>query len=168
MYYSIRHVTRFHYSAPITESAMEVRMQPLREGRQQCLSFELSTNPTARMLSFNDYLGNIVHSFSIPAHHTELTITATAMVSVNPPPPLPPALASNAWQELAALTADSDVIEMVVPSHFARPTMMLREFMDELHIDRRDDPLVILRAINSGVHRALIYMPEVDSCRFTD
>src|SRR4028118_804039 len=106
MYYAIRHVTRFHYSAPITESAMEVRMQPLREGRQQCLSFELTTNPSARIMSFNDYLGNIVHSFSIPTRHRDLTITAQSMVSVSPPPPMPPTHNAGAWQDLAGLAAD--------------------------------------------------------------
>jgi transglutaminase-like putative cysteine protease len=160
MYYAIRHVTRFHYSAPITESAMEVRMQPRREARQQCLSFELTTSPSARILSFNDYLGNIVHSFSVPVHHTDLVITAQSMVSVNAPPPLPQSLPLSAWDELAALAADSDVIEMMVPSHFARPTELLGEFMEELSIDRRADPLTLLRMLNGGVHRALMYMPE--------
>jgi hypothetical protein len=42
MFYSIRHVTRFVYSAPITESITEVRMQPRNEGQQRCLKFELT------------------------------------------------------------------------------------------------------------------------------
>jgi len=160
MYYAVRHVTRFRYSAPITESAMEVRMQPRREGRQQCLSFEVNTNPQARIMSFQDYLGNMVHSFNVPARHQELTITAQALVSVTPPPPLPTALDASAWTELDALAADSDVAEMLVPSYFARPTELLRGLAHELRIERRDDPLSLLREINHGVHRALIYMPE--------
>ena len=34
MFYSIRHVTRFRYSAPVRESVMELRMQPRSEGPQ--------------------------------------------------------------------------------------------------------------------------------------
>ena len=160
MYYAVRHVTRFRYSAPITESAMEVRLQPLGEGRQQCLAFELTTNPEARIMSFQDYLGNTVHSFNVPAHHQQLTITAQSLVSVTPPSPLPPALDSQAWEELDALVADSDVAEMLVPSDFARPTELLRGFARELQLVRRDDPLSLLREVNRGVHRALLYMPE--------
>ena len=33
MFYSIRHITRFRYSAPVRESVMELRMQPRSEGR---------------------------------------------------------------------------------------------------------------------------------------
>ena len=32
MHYTIRHVTRFTYDAPITESVMEARMQPRSDG----------------------------------------------------------------------------------------------------------------------------------------
>ena len=32
MHYTIRHVTRFTYDTPITESVMEARMQPRSEG----------------------------------------------------------------------------------------------------------------------------------------
>ena len=160
MIYTIRHVTRFRYSAPITESALQVRMQPRREGRQHCLSFELTTNPEARILSFQDYLGNTVHSFDIPVHHQELTVTAQSLVSVMPSPPLPAGLDRSAWDELDALAADSDIAEMLVPSSFARPTELLRGFARELRLMRRDDPLSLLHEINHGVHRALIYRPE--------
>ena len=45
MRYTIRHVTRFTYEAPITESVMEARMQPRSDGAQRCLHFGLSTTP---------------------------------------------------------------------------------------------------------------------------
>jgi hypothetical protein len=35
MFYSIRHVTRFRYFAPVRESVMELRMQPRSEGRRR-------------------------------------------------------------------------------------------------------------------------------------
>ena len=44
MRYTIRHVTRFTYEAPITESVMEARMQPRSDGLQRCLHFALSTD----------------------------------------------------------------------------------------------------------------------------
>ena len=41
MFYSIRHVTRFVYSLPVTESVSEVRMQPRSEGNQRRYSREV-------------------------------------------------------------------------------------------------------------------------------
>ena len=159
MEYVVRHVTRFRYSVAITESTMEVRMQPRSDGGQRCLSFDLLTNPAARILSRYDYLGNIVHHFDIPGRHTELTIIARSCIEMRTPP-LAPALDRDAWDELDALVADSDAAEMLVPSTFARPTELLRALGRKLGVQRRDDPLSLLREINSSVHQALIYTPQ--------
>ena len=43
MYYSIRHQTKFRYSHPVSESIMELRLQPRTEWTQHCLSFEIAT-----------------------------------------------------------------------------------------------------------------------------
>ena len=57
MFYSIRLFTKFRYSAPVSESIMELRMQPRSEGPQRCLSFELSVTPRTRLQSYRDHLG---------------------------------------------------------------------------------------------------------------
>jgi transglutaminase-like putative cysteine protease len=165
MEYIVRHVTRFRYSTPISESVMEVRMQPRRENHQHCLSFELTTEPRARITASRDYLGNIVHHFDVPERHTQLTITAQALVSLSAAP-LPTDLPPSAWDELDALVADGDALDMLIPSEFARPTPLLRDLARELNIARRDDPLTLLRAINAALHETLTYTPastEVDS-----
>jgi len=165
MYYVVRHVTRFRYSAPITESVIEVRMQPRQEGMQQCLSFDLTTNPGARVMSRRDYLDNIVHHFSVPRSHSELTITAQTLVGVTAPA-LPEALNDAAWSEIDALVTQSDVAEMLIPSYFARPTALLNELAYDLRVSRRADPLSLLREISLGVHERFRYTPlstKVDS-----
>jgi transglutaminase-like putative cysteine protease len=163
MHYAVRHITKFRYSAPVTESVMQVHMQPRREGTQHCLAFELSTDPRARITACRDYMGNIVHHFDIPAAHTQLTITAQAVVTILPSPPAPDALDPAAWDELDALVAAGDYAEMLVPSHFARPTSLVRELAAELRIERRGDPLALLREITRGVHEAFEYAPESTS-----
>src|SRR5262245_7737809 len=100
MYYSIRHITRFRYSAPVNESVMEVRMQPRSDGHQRCVSFRLQTMPRTRAQSYQDALGNIIHHFDVPGRHTTLTITAEALVELLPPDPLPAALGAEAWDAL--------------------------------------------------------------------
>src|SRR5579871_2311551 len=72
MYYAVKHETTFRYSDPISESVMEVYMQPRTEGIQRCLRFNLLTYPRARAFEHYDYLGNIVHSFDIPTQHEQL------------------------------------------------------------------------------------------------
>ena len=57
-YYSIRHLTRFRYSEPISESIMETRMNPRSDSSQHCLSFSLSVSPRCRVFSYRDHLSN--------------------------------------------------------------------------------------------------------------
>ena len=48
MEYGIRHITRFRYHAPVSETVMEIRLHPRTEGVQRCLNFALSIQPEAR------------------------------------------------------------------------------------------------------------------------
>ena len=66
MQYTVRHLTRFTYDNPISESVMEVRMQPRTEQHQRCLGFELTTTPRATVTAYRDPLNNTVHHFDIP------------------------------------------------------------------------------------------------------
>ena len=101
MFYSIRHLTKFRYSRPVSESIMELRMHPRSEGVQRCLSFELNVTPKTRVQSYRDHLGNVVHHFNVPSAHRQLTIIAEAMVDVSPRLPLPDRLNDNAWDRVA-------------------------------------------------------------------
>jgi transglutaminase-like putative cysteine protease len=66
MPYLVRHLTRFTYTSPVSESVMELRMQPLSDGRQRLLRFDITTTPRARVFAYRDFLGNAVHYFDIP------------------------------------------------------------------------------------------------------
>jgi transglutaminase-like putative cysteine protease len=166
MYYSILHKTRFRYSAPVRESVTEVRMQPRSEGAQRCLSFKLTTTPAARVHSYTDCYGNLVHHFDIPAPHKQTTITAESVVILPPPPLLPAALGPEAWGELDALTAAEDYWDFLAPSAFARPSPLLDAMAHEFGARRRDDPLTLLGDLSARLYDVFAYdrdSTEVDS-----
>lgn len=163
MYYSILHKTRFRYSALVSEHMTEVRMCPRSEGMQRCLQFELKTTPGATIHSYLDYYGNRVHHFDIPAQHRLLTITAEAIVVFTAPPSLPTALAADAWAELDALTAAEDFWDFMTPSHFARPTPLLDGLAAELRVERRADPLTVLRELTERMYNTFDYVPQSTS-----
>ena len=160
MFYAIRHLTRFRYNRPISQSVMEVRMHPRSEGNQRSFTFRLSVNPRARIFAFQDYLGNQVHHFDLPQRHRELSIVADALVSIEAPPELPAALGANAWSELRERVAQGDYWEMLTPSHFAQPSPLLKELMRELDVCavRDRDPLTLVRELNGGLFRAFAYV----------
>ena len=155
--YVIRHTSQFTYSAPISESMMEVRMQPRGDERQRCLRFELTTQPRARVFAYQDALGNVVHHFDIPSRHSRLWLTTDAMVDVAPMPAVPENLPDTAWDALDALSASGEHWHMLQFSYFARDTALLAELADELHWRRDGDPLTLMRRLTSALFSTFTY-----------
>ena len=162
MFYAVRHFTRYRYSRPVWESAMEVRMHPRSEHMQRCFTFQLSVSPRARIFTYGDHLGNLVHHFDIPAPHRHLTIIADALVEVDPPDLLPPSLGLEAWKELDAMIDHEDYWDMLRPSTYPRSSPELLQLARELGVNSRNghDPLQLLLQINRGVYRSFDYVKQ--------
>jgi len=163
MFYSIRHVTRFQYSASITESLTEVRMQPRTEGLQRCLKFELTIQPRARLQAYRDHLGNVVHHFDIPGKHKELKITAESTVEVSEMPPLPDEVGLDMWEELERVKNSGEHWDYLMPSVFVPRSPLLDELIADWKLDRTDNPLSLLRRINTAIFESFDYVPKATS-----
>jgi transglutaminase-like putative cysteine protease len=165
MFYAIRHFTRYRYSRSVWQSAMEARMHPRSEYSQRCFTFQLSVSPRARIFSYNDHIGNIIHHFDIPERHNQLTIIADALVDVDPPLDLPDSLDPESWRELDSTIEQDDYWDMLMPSPFARTSPELEEFGRKLGIDRNSerDPLTLLRRLNSDLYSEIAYTKESTS-----
>jgi len=162
MHYTIRHVTRFNYESPVSESVMEARMQPRSEAAQRCLHFGLSTSPASRVLMYQDHDGNTVHHFNIPAKHARLTVTAEALVDCTTTS-VPDALDAAAWTRLDETTASGECCEFLSPSRFAQATPLLDALASELRLNRDTDPLTVLRQLTSELFRRFEYRPQATS-----
>lgn len=165
MFYAIRHFTRYRYSRPVWQSIMEVRMHPRSEYAQRCFTFQLSVSPRARIFSYTDHVGNLIHHFDIPEAHNQLTIITDALVDVDAPLDLPQTLGQEAWDDLDGMIEEDDYWDMLMPSEFARPSTDLEAFAQELGVARRDgqDPLTLLMTLNASLYNALEYVKESTS-----
>ncbi|HEY0107654.1 MAG TPA: transglutaminase family protein [Rhizomicrobium sp.] len=162
MFYSIRHVTRFRYSAPVRESVMELRMQPRSEGPQMLRSFQLSTNPRAQLYAYTDYLGNAVYHFNVLRDHEELRIEAQAVVEIANLPPVPPHADGLEWGRYNAYNLSDDQFDLLEPSIFAHVTPALRDFMTAHDLIRpKEDPLTALKNLSRTIHDAFEYTAGV-------
>lgn len=160
MHFTVYHLTRFRYDSYVSESVMEVRMQPRTEGGQRCLRFELSTSPRSRVFAYQDPLGNVVHHFDIPARHRELTITAEAVVEFVSSLDVPDALTMAAWVAMDQPAFQDRHVDYLQSSKFATPTDALVAFRDELDVTRQADPLTTLRQLNARLFDAFEYAPK--------
>ena len=165
MIYSVRHTTTFRYEPAVRESVMEVRMQPLSEANQRCLSFTLDVSPAANITQYRDSTGNNVHHFDIAGSHTEVKVVAQSTVQVQPVPAPRPSEAGD-WADLDATTNTDDYWEMMLPSQFARSSEALEQFANELKVEHRGGPLQVLTELNEGIYNSFAYVPnstKVDS-----
>ncbi|MBS1877108.1 MAG: transglutaminase family protein [Acidobacteria bacterium] len=160
MNYSIRHLTKFDYSTPVTESFLETRMQPRSEGTQRCLKFELTVVPKAKIQHYTDYLGNVIHHFDIATHHRELSVLAESVVEVQPPPDVPESLPPSSWSELDRATATGDFWDYLNESHFARWTPLLDDLVKRFDVRRKEDPMMVLYQLNHAMYDWFDYVPN--------
>jgi transglutaminase-like putative cysteine protease len=160
MQYQIRHLTRFTYHSPVSESVMELRMQPLTDRRQRNLRFDITTNPRARIFAYRDHLGNAVHYFDIPGHHLRLDLTAEATVDVQGSDPLPDCLPESTWDAVDAEGTSGEFVNWLAPSRFANETPALIDFARTVGLDRSADPLTTLRTLTRTLYEQFAYEPR--------
>jgi transglutaminase-like putative cysteine protease len=158
MYYSIRHITRFRYSAPVRESVMELRMQPRSEGPQALRSFQIATNPRAQLYAYTDHAGNAVYHFNVLRAHQELRIEAQSVVEMAQVPEPPQTADPLEWQRYNAYNLTADHFDLLEPSKFARGSGALSQFTVEHALTKPEgDPLTALKHLSRTIHDAFDY-----------
>jgi len=88
--YHLVHTTEFIYDGAVSESYNEVRLRPLHDDKQSCLSFRLSTAPGSHGTSYKDAYGNSVHQFNVLPEHSRLRVEAESVVLVHDAVPAVP------------------------------------------------------------------------------
>jgi len=70
----IFHRTSYRYPGPVTQSYNELRLHPLTNDWQKCISSTVSILPICRPQSYLDLNGNIVQFFELAEEHQKLSI----------------------------------------------------------------------------------------------
>lgn len=84
--YHLVHSTEFVYDRPVCESYNEVRLRPIHDYGQSCISFRLATQPASRGASYKDGYGNWVHQFNVLPSHRHLHVDAESVVLLHEVP----------------------------------------------------------------------------------
>ena len=168
-FYSIRHLTRFRYSHPVSESIMETRMHPRTDSNQHCLTFTLSVSPRCRVFTYRDHLGNNVQHFDIPGEHSQLVIIAESVVEQQPlsrRPRLPLSRCLGAPRRTGRSPAITGrcFCPALSPSKLPRSLTSPRNSMSR----RRDDPLMLVHELNQRLFDYFEYVPAPYTRRLAD
>jgi transglutaminase-like putative cysteine protease len=116
--YHLVHITEFSYDMPVSESYNEVRLRPMEDDRQSCISFRLATWPSSKDLSYRDSLGNWVHHFNVLAPHRHLKVEAESVVLAHDAAETAPCTMSLAEFDALGPEWAEDYIDFLAPSAY--------------------------------------------------
>lgn len=97
--YTVTHRTRYTYSSPVSGSYGEAWLLPRSLPNQRCLNATVTITPAPSDQSERvDFFGNRVSYFHLTTSHTELEVTATSTVEVDPGRGALPLVANQPWE----------------------------------------------------------------------
>jgi len=83
----IEHRFAFAYDGYISESFLELRVQPKPTPAQTVRSFSLSVGPPARVFRYRDWNDNLAHHFTVTKFHDRIEVVSRSLVETHPAAP---------------------------------------------------------------------------------
>lgn len=151
----IVHSTRYRYSAPVSQSYNEARLEPRSDRHQAVLSSRVEVEPSTRVVRHVDYWGSVVHHFDVQVPHQELSVVGRAVVETGTAPVEP---GDASWADLADDSLRDQFEELLVPT----PTVSWNGEITETAAALRaaaETPAAAAEAAAAWVHDRLDYVP---------
>jgi transglutaminase-like putative cysteine protease len=93
MLLDVEHRFSFEYDTYISESFLELRVQPKTTADQTVSSFVLAVGPPTRVYRYLDWNDNVTHHFTVTRFHDRIEVSSRSVVSTHPTAPPLTALA---------------------------------------------------------------------------
>jgi transglutaminase-like putative cysteine protease len=156
--YHLVHVTQFYYDGPVSESYNEVRLRPLHDDGQSCLSFRLSTAPAAQVNSYRDAFGNWVHQFNVLAEHRHLTIETESVVLAHNAVPRPAGVLTLVELDSIRDGLAEDYFDFVAPTGYV-PRLSALDELQKIAEERSDGTILgFATSASNLVHERFAYV----------
>jgi len=157
--YHLVHVTEFAYDGPVSESYNEVRLRPMHDERQSCLSFRVTTAPPSNGSSYQDAFGNSVYEFNVLREHQRLKIEAESIVLTHDLPE--PPVESPTLAELDRLSGDrsEEYFEFIAPTEYVPHLPEIREFIEAAEEMSGGEVIGFVQSLSDLIHKRFQYLP---------
>jgi transglutaminase-like putative cysteine protease len=156
--YHLVHVTELHYDGPVSESYNEVRLRPVHDEKQSCLSFRLATSPRSRSTAYRDAFGNWVHQFNILQEHRHLTVEAESVVLAHDAVPLGTASMNLSEIDLLGKDLCEEYFDFLAPTPYVPHLPQLRDLLQEAEGAGGDSGEGFARAASRLIHERFLYV----------
>jgi transglutaminase-like putative cysteine protease len=163
MRYSVQHVTRYAYGAPVDLGYHLLRLVPPATPRQRLVEHAIAIDPKpAQIGAFVDHFGNAVRHVAIERRHDAFAVELTATVDVAAAKPT--TAQGPAWEEVAVsirddgFPADWSAAEFAYASPLAPEDVEARAYCAESLKPGRPI-LAALRNLTTRINRDFAYVP---------
>jgi transglutaminase-like putative cysteine protease len=117
--YHVRHITKYQYPLPVTDSANQIILRPLSNEFQEVKNHKITVFPNAAIDYFLDYIGNSVGVFTIIQPHDSLEIISELDVLTHSVAlPLSAISPSEEWDIIAQKKNEFPYLDFVKPENF--------------------------------------------------
>jgi transglutaminase-like putative cysteine protease len=96
----VEHRFAFSYDSYISESFLELRVQPKPTPAQTVTSFSLAVGPPTRVFRYRDWNDNLAHHFTITKFHDRIEVACRSLVDTHPVAPSLSAVAEAPARDL--------------------------------------------------------------------
>jgi transglutaminase-like putative cysteine protease len=156
--YHLVHVTDFLYDGPVSDSYNEVRLQPIDDDKQSCISFRLTTSPASRSTAHRDAFGNWVHQFCVLQEHRHLAVQAESVVlSHNSSSGRTATISLSEFDGMDEDVQD-DFFDFVAPSGYVPRMPQLQGFVDRAQEESDGTVAGFAQAASTLVHECFRYV----------
>jgi transglutaminase-like putative cysteine protease len=159
----IDHRTELSYTAPVSETVMELRMTPRSDARQTLRGFRTEVGPPASLTEYVDWIANRVQVFSILPLHDRVVIAAQSAVETHP---VPVSLASVDDQMPVSFEGHR-YLDFMQPSALVVEDPRLRTISRTLGLDDLDRVGPVLDRVTQGLLDHLQYEKGVTTSATT-
>lgn len=156
MHLSVEHRLGFEYDSYISESFLELRVQPKAVPHQTVHAFSLGVGPLTRVYRYADWHENLVHHFNITRYHNRIEVMSRSLVTTHPAGPALDTVSDAVGGELPHEYRDFLQLEGPI---VASPA--LRKFHGNLTRPRGARLGELVRATGAQIHRRFAYQKDV-------
>ena len=156
--YHLTHVTEFQYDGPVSESYNEVRLRPMHDDRQSCLSFRLVTAPGSQVTAYHDAFGNWVHQFNVFAEHHRLSVHSESVALAHDAPSNGAVSMSLSEFETKGKEISEEHFDFIAPTTYVPHLPQLAELVDAANQASGGTVLGFVQASSDLIHQRFRYV----------
>jgi transglutaminase-like putative cysteine protease len=157
MLLNVEHRFAFSYDGYISESFLELRVQPKTTPSQTVAAFALAVGPPTRVFRFRDWNENLAHHFTVTKFHDRIEVACRSLVETHPTSPAPDAVGDEPSGSPRTF-ALRDFLEFHGP---VRPTAALRDVHRAIGVSTRAPIGEQVLAMGDYLHREFDYRKDV-------